>query len=136
MKINDKEFPKEELLKLLKKSKTQAIVFIRKIVNIELKEAKVIIDNLEKDPNYYDSVNKKKRAKKIVEILEMIAEVKNVENKGISTNRDRMESSPINRDKKKGSHFIKSSNPFIKGKIFWIFSLILILVYFLLKLNQ
>lgn len=54
IKIDNKEFLKNDLLKLIKQNKIQAIIHVRGIINMGLKEAKEIIDNLEENPDYYD----------------------------------------------------------------------------------
>ena len=123
IKINDDECPKEQLLGLIERNKIQAIIFIRNIVNIGLKDAKEIVDNLDHNPNYYDNITIKKITKDFIENEQMIVDVKNDDNKGPS----------INEERKKGSHFIKRNNSSRGLIIFGLFFLIVLLVYFLTK---
>ena len=55
IRINDKKISKDAFLQLIANNKLQAIIFIRNIVNIGLKDAQEIVENLEGDPNYYDN---------------------------------------------------------------------------------
>ncbi|WP_075343246.1 ribosomal L7/L12 family protein [Tenacibaculum agarivorans] len=54
IKINDINISKSDFSKALYKSKIEAVVFIRKNTGVSLKEAKDIVDALEKDVNYFD----------------------------------------------------------------------------------
>lgn len=65
IKINNQEFYKSELLKLVNKSKLEAIHYIRSTSNISLKEAKEIIENLEKNPDYFDNKHSESQSKNI-----------------------------------------------------------------------
>lgn len=56
IKINDNEFPKVKLLKLIEDNKIQAIMHVRGVLGIGLKEAKEVVENLEKNPDYYENI--------------------------------------------------------------------------------
>lgn len=55
IRINHHEFNKEGLLNIIKTNKLQAIIHIRSITNIGLKDAKDIVEHLNANPNYYDN---------------------------------------------------------------------------------
>lgn len=55
LKINDKQVKKEDLIKLISKNKLQAVSYIVQQVNIGLKDAYNIVENLEDNPTYYDN---------------------------------------------------------------------------------
>ena len=76
IKINDKEFSKVALLKLIGENKIQAIMHLRSILKIGLKEAKEIIDNLEENPDYYSGDIEVKEHKEFIEEERIIVEVK------------------------------------------------------------
>jgi len=67
IKINNINISKSDFSKALYKSKIEAVVFIRKNTGVSLKEAKDIVDALEKDVNYFDrkkfqgSIDQKKK---------------------------------------------------------------------------
>ena len=124
IKINDKEFSKEELIALIKKNKLQAIIHVRNIVNIGLKDAKEIVENLDSDPNYYDNVVVEKEHRFPV-LGEKV---------GIGLRNENEEATqPVTRERKVGSHIIKTDN---STNSIWIFALFIILVgtvlYFLM----
>lgn len=76
IKINDKEFSKVALLKLIGENKIQAIMHLRSILKIGLKEAKEIIDNLEENPDYYSGDIEVTEQKEFIEEERIIVEVK------------------------------------------------------------
>jgi len=53
-KINTQEFLIPEILDLIQTSKLQAIVHLRSVANIGLKDAKELIENLEQNPKSFD----------------------------------------------------------------------------------
>ncbi|AXT60371.1 hypothetical protein D1816_08405 [Aquimarina sp. AD10] len=115
IKINDKKFPKEDLIKLIAKSKLQTIVHIRSITNIGLKDAKEIIENLEKNPDYYDNSVIKIIEREFIEGEKITFDFKNT----------KRQKSKSNIEKKVNSHIIKNENSnkiwtYIIGIIFMI----------------
>ena len=121
IKINDKKFLKDDLITLIAKSKLQTIIHIRNIVNIGLKDAKEIVENLEENPNYYDNSVIKIAEKEFIEGETITLDLKNTTDKNLN-----------NREKKVGSHIIKNENTnkkwiYVLGLIF-----IITLLYFLM----
>jgi hypothetical protein len=121
IKINNKKFPKSDLIKLIARNKLQTIIHIRSIVNIGLKDAKKIVENLEENPNYYDNTVIKIAEKEFVEGETISHDVKNIGDEKLNI-----------RERKIGSHIIKNKDKnrkwiYLSGLIF-----IIILLYFLM----
>ena len=117
--INDKKFHTDDLIELIARNKLQAIIHIRSVTNIGLKDAKEIVENLEENPNYYNN--------SVLRITEREFNVK----ESITLDYKQTTDIKLNRDKKVGSHIIKNENP---NKI-WIYAIgllvIIALIYFL-----
>jgi len=121
IKINNKKFPKSDLIKLIARNKLQTIIHIRSVVNIGLKDAKKIVENLEENPNYYDNTVIKIAEKEFVEGETISLDVKNIGDEKLNI-----------RERKIGSHIIKNKDKnrkwiYLSGLIF-----IIILLYFLM----
>jgi hypothetical protein len=121
IKINNKKFPKSDLIKLIARNKLQTIIHIRSIVNIGLKDAKKIVENLEENPNYYDNTVIKIAEKEFVEGETISHDVKNIGDEKLNI-----------RERKIGSHIIKNKDKnrkwiYLSGLIF-----IIIILYFLM----
>lgn len=116
--INNKKFTKDELLRLIEKSKIGAIKHINDSSNIGLRSAKKIVDNLTRNPNYYDNAVLKNKKKSFVAEKTTTPNSKNIIEKGLE-------------EEKVGSHIIRYDNQnkkwiYILGLIF-----IVALLYFL-----
>lgn len=123
--INDKQFPKKELIRLIKESRLQAIIHIRTTVQIGLKDAKEIIENLDKDSNYYDHVSVKKATIDVIANETVSIDLKN--NKSQISNTTKKEN-------KAGSHILKKDSGTNKKWIYFFVLIIgLIVLYFLRK---
>ncbi len=110
IKINSISFSKEELLSSIKKSKLETIKHIKSITNIGLKDAKEIVDSLDDDPNCYDNIDVKK---------EVVSFSKN--------------ENIINKEDRKGAHFIQNKKALNKYIIFGLILIVIILIGLLIK---
>lgn len=119
IKINNKKFPKSDLIKLIATNKLQAIVHIRNIVNISLKDAKEIIENLENNTDYYDNSVIKIAEKEFVD--EEIIAMKQTTN------------SSNDREKRSSSHIIKNDNR--NKKWIYVIGLIFIIILYVLMIK-
>lgn len=117
--INDKEVPKAELLQLIKKSKIGAVRRVKKFTRIGLKDAKAIIDNLVKNPNYYDGVIVEKTTTGFKGVENIMSNLKNSQNES-----DSSQKRPI-----AGSHFLKP-NRSNKLLVFGLIGFMLLLIYY------
>ena len=111
--INGKVFVKENLVALIKKSKLKTIAHLRSTTNISLKDAKDIVDNLEADPNYYDST--------------MEGEAITIGLKGAAGS-----DSNRNEDRKAGPRIIKNEQANRKWLVMCAFILLGIILYFMM----
>lgn len=113
IKINDKEFLKNDLLKLISESKLEAIKSLKDVLKIGLKDSKVIVDNLYENPNFYEN--------DIIKIKYL--------------DKSEVEVSTKNRNtKKRGTHFIQEDNQTKKkGLIFGLIFIIIVLLYIFLN---
>ncbi|MFS4491715.1 ribosomal protein L7/L12 [Maribacter sp. 2308TA10-17] len=114
--INDIEFPKEELLKLIRESKIQAIKMVLEATNIGLKDAKDIIDDLANDPNCYDSKHIIKEKRTAIDNGKFQVSIEN----GTSTNSART------KGRNAGAHVLKA-NPSKRALIIGILFLAILL---------
>jgi hypothetical protein len=121
--INGKEVPKAELLLLIKKSKLRAVKRLKIFTHIGLKDAKDIIDNLVKNPNYYDGRVIEETIDGFKGDESSTTDLKNAQNEGNSTQKK-----PI-----AGSHFLKPNRSSNKLLIFGLIGFALLLIYFFLK---
>lgn len=120
--INDTTLPKDELLRLIKKSKMGAVRRIKKLTHIGLKDARAIVHNLNKNPNYYDDLVINKATTGFKGTESSIAEPQNAQNEGDFTKKR-----PIS-----GSHFLKvnrSNTPMAIALV----GFALLLIYYFLK---
>ena len=119
--INDQSLSKEELLKLIKKSKIGAVRHIKKLTHIGLNDARGIINNIAKNPDYYDGqvINKAVTGFKGTE--GSLAALENAQNDALPTKKI-----PI-----LGSHFLKVNQSNTLLKIALIGFALLLLYYFL-----
>lgn len=120
--INDKAVSKTELLQLIKKSKMGAVRSIKKFAHIGLNDAKVIIDNLVKNPDHYDNLIINKPTTGFKGVGHIISDLKNAQNERESNQRK-----PI-----AGSHFLKP-NRSNKLLFFGLIGFAILLIYFFLK---
>ncbi|APG65325.1 hypothetical protein LPB136_08155 [Tenacibaculum todarodis] len=118
--INNKQFDKSELIKLIAKNKLQVIIHIRNVANIGLKDAKEIVENLYKNPNYYDNSVIKIAEKDFSEKESIILDRKNNTTERI-----------LNTHKKFGSHIVKNQSIAKKWMYAIGFALIITLLYLL-----
>lgn len=123
IRINKKSFIKSELIHLVKENKLQAIIHIRNTVNISLKDAKEIVENLDINPNYYDNTTIT-IAEKDIEIGESI----NIDIK------EKKKEAIINPKVKNENPFlIKNKNQPIKWFLIFILLLAIWVYYFILQ---
>ena len=120
--INDQALPKAALLRLMKKSKIGAIRHLKKVAHIGLKDAKDIITNLAKNPDYYDNLVIEKSTTNNKADEKNISDLKNEQK-----DRDWAVRKPI-----AGSHFLKA-NGFNKILVFGMIGFVILLLYFFLK---
>jgi hypothetical protein len=135
IKINDKTFPKKELLQYINTSKISAIISIQNFTQISLKDAKEIVENFSENSDYYDNIHIKKPTREFVENESFVIDVdtKNSDSSEVFVETEKSRSNKdTNKKKQLGSHFIENKRT-VMPLFFGFVCIAIILLYFLLR---